>query len=59
MTDPTQITPSLAEQFDAPGPRNPLFPIASDARRGKPPCGECHLQQGETCDICGAKEPVT
>jgi hypothetical protein len=23
------------------------------------PCGECHLQAGETCDICGAtKEPT-
>jgi len=24
---------------------------------GKTPCGECHLRSGETCDICGAKEP--
>jgi len=22
----------------------------------KPPCGECHLKPGETCDICGATE---
>lgn len=22
---------------------------------GREPCGECHLQEGETCDICGAK----
>lgn len=22
---------------------------------GKPPCGECPLRDGETCDICGAK----
>ena len=21
------------------------------------PCGECHLQPGETCDICGAFNP--
>lgn len=21
----------------------------------KKPCGECHLNIGETCDICGAK----
>lgn len=21
----------------------------------KEPCGECHLQPNETCDICGAK----
>lgn len=23
---------------------------------GEKPCGECHLQPGETCDVCGAKE---
>lgn len=23
-------------------------------RAGKDPCGECHIQPGETCDICGA-----
>jgi hypothetical protein len=22
------------------------------------PCGECHLQPGEVCDICDAKEPI-
>jgi hypothetical protein len=32
----------------------PLVEIAPDARKGKPPCGECHLQPRETCDICGA-----
>jgi len=21
----------------------------------EPPCGECHLQAGEVCDICGRK----
>ena len=35
----------------------PLVPIAPDSRKGKPPCSECHLKPGETCDICGAKEP--
>ena len=25
----------------------------------KRPCGECHLQPGETCDICGAIQPNT
>ena len=25
-------------------------------RIGKEPCGECHLQEGEVCDICGAKQ---
>jgi hypothetical protein len=34
----------------------PLIDIPKDARKGKPPCGECHLPQGETCDICGAHE---
>lgn len=29
-------------------------PIAP-ARNPKHPCGECHLQPGETCDICGAR----
>lgn len=24
---------------------------------GEPPCGECHLRPGETCDICGAVAP--
>lgn len=32
----------------------PLIEIPKDARKGKPPCGECHLRDGETCDICGA-----
>ena len=32
----------------------PLIDIPKDARKGKPPCGECHLKIGETCDICGA-----
>lgn len=25
---------------------------------GGRPCGECHLQPGETCDVCGAIEPA-
>ena len=36
----------------------PLIDIPKDARKGKPPCGECHLHAGETCDICAAVEPV-
>lgn len=24
---------------------------------GGEPCGECHLQPAETCDVCGATEP--
>jgi hypothetical protein len=24
-------------------------------KQGDPPCGECHLKPGETCDICGAR----
>lgn len=31
------------------------FPQPS-RRDGKEPCGECHLQPGETCDICGARQ---
>jgi hypothetical protein len=34
----------------------PLIEIPPDARKGKPGCGECRLQPGETCDICGAHE---
>lgn len=30
------------------------FPIPILSRIGKPPCGECHLRPGETCNICGA-----
>lgn len=25
---------------------------------GEEPCGECHIQPGETCDICGASRPA-
>lgn len=32
--------------------REPLVPIRR--RDGRAPCGECHLQSGEVCDICGA-----
>lgn len=28
-----------------------------ERRDGKAPCGECHLKDGETCDICGAVAP--
>jgi len=27
-------------------------------RHGLEPCGECHLQQGEVCVICGAKDAI-
>lgn len=30
------------------------FPKPRRNEDGKP-CGECHLQSGETCDICGAR----
>lgn len=33
----------------------PLVHIPKDTRVGGLPCGECHLQAGETCDTCGAK----
>jgi hypothetical protein len=25
-------------------------------QEGREPCGECHLPEGERCDICGAKD---
>lgn len=41
------------------------FPQPNRSRAGQQPCGECRLQSGETCDICGAssaavaeREPV-
>lgn len=37
----------------------PLIDIPKDARKGKPPCGECHLKEGETCDACGAYRPTS
>lgn len=30
------------------------LPQPNRDRKGKEPCGECHIQPGETCDICGA-----
>jgi hypothetical protein len=42
-------------------PRNSRNLASQDAlatiRPRSEPCGECHLQPGETCDICGAKDP--
>ena len=37
------------------GPEQTTSPFPQPQRRDDlPPCGECHLQRGETCDICGA-----
>jgi len=36
--------------------RDPLVVIRK--RPYKTPCGECHLQAGEVCDICGAAQPA-
>jgi hypothetical protein len=49
--------PERAEDFrdEWPGGSGPLVFIPKDARAGKEPCGECHLNPGERCDICGAK----
>ena len=33
----------------------PLIEVPKDSRKGKEPCGECHLKIEETCNICGAK----
>ena len=30
------------------------FTEAMASRQQKTPCGECHLQPGARCDICGA-----
>lgn len=37
------------------------LPKPNRNRTGKAPCGECHLQSGEICDICGAThiDPTT
>lgn len=32
--------------------------IEAAERRGREPCGECHLQPGERCDICGRSSHV-
>lgn len=37
--------------------RDSLIQIDTN-RSGKEPCGECHIQEGETCDICGATSPL-
>jgi hypothetical protein len=34
-----------------------LIRIARDAGKDRAPCGECYIQPGETCDLCGASEP--
>lgn len=60
-------------EFDSHGVRNldcPVFDAAREAlaassepfpqpsrKDGDEPCGECHIQPGETCDICGAINP--
>jgi hypothetical protein len=36
-------------------PSEKSFPQPDRNRKGKEPCGECHLELGETCDICGAR----
>ena len=28
--------------------------VIAKLRAALPPCGECHLQPGERCDVCGA-----
>ena len=32
----------------------PLIYIDPQSRRHKAPCGECHIKDGETCDVCNA-----
>lgn len=34
-------------------------PFPKPSRKdGGEPCGKCHIQPGETCDICGAINPA-
>lgn len=42
-------SPELAEEICA-----AIDPVIDKVRGAKQPCGECHLQSGEVCDICGA-----
>lgn len=37
----------------------PLIDSPKNASKGKLPCGECHLTEGEACDICGAYRPTS
>ncbi|SFJ68354.1 hypothetical protein [Methylobacterium brachiatum] len=45
--------PPPAQPYGGPGIRDPLVEITR--KPGKEPCGECRIQPGETCDICGAQ----
>lgn len=47
---------SCAEPCAADIYERPLFEICD--KTGEEPCGECHIQPGETCDICGASNPL-
>lgn len=42
-------SPELAEEICT-----AIDPVIERVRGVKRPCGECHLQSGEVCDICGA-----
>lgn len=45
----------LAALTPAPQPAGEAVPFPKPGRKeGGEPCGECRLQAGETCDICGA-----
>ena len=46
-SDLHEIADAISEPF--PKPRR---------KDGGTPCGECQLRPGETCDICGAIEPI-
>lgn len=41
-----------------PASQQEAFPQPERNRAGKEPCGECRIQPGETCDICGASIPA-
>jgi len=44
---------------EVPGMAPSALSVPSDCLRSRKvrlPCGECHLQPGEVCDICGARD---
>jgi hypothetical protein len=43
--------PCAADIYERPDEETLPQPARKD---GGEPCGECHIQPGETCDICGA-----
>jgi hypothetical protein len=51
-SEPMEFAKTVAEVLQENAHR--FFSSALDGREPKRPCGECHLQSGEVCNICGA-----